>query len=90
MPKIDPPALHFQERGALFLGVMQRDVSLLAAMPSPLDLPQDSPAARYMGWRLALVPAPLGFTAGERRTRLVAAALDERADRKPGHELPAR
>jgi hypothetical protein len=33
-----------------------------------------------MGWRLALVPAPLGFTAGERRTRLVAAALDERAE----------
>jgi hypothetical protein len=57
MPKIDPPALHFQEWGALSLGVMQRDVSLVAAMPSLLDLPQDSPAVQYMGWRLALVSA---------------------------------
>jgi nucleotide-binding universal stress UspA family protein len=34
---------------------------------------------RRMGWRLALVPVPLAATAADRRCRLVAAALDERA-----------
>ena len=36
--------------------------------------------ARRIGWRLALVPVPLGAPAGERGDRLVAAALDERAE----------
>jgi nucleotide-binding universal stress UspA family protein len=34
---------------------------------------------KRMGWRLALVPVPLTATAPDRRARLVAAALDERA-----------
>jgi nucleotide-binding universal stress UspA family protein len=34
---------------------------------------------KRMGWRLALVPVPLTATAADRRRRLVAAALDERA-----------
>jgi hypothetical protein len=34
---------------------------------------------RRMGWRLALVPVPLKATAADRRRRLIAAALDERA-----------
>ena len=34
---------------------------------------------RRMGWRLALVPVPLRATAADRRRRLIAAALDERA-----------
>jgi nucleotide-binding universal stress UspA family protein len=34
---------------------------------------------KRMGWRLALVPVPLTATAANRRRRLVAAALDERA-----------
>jgi len=34
---------------------------------------------RKMGWRLALVPVPLTATAADRRQRLIAAALDERA-----------
>lgn len=36
--------------------------------------------ARRLGWRLALVPVPLGATARTRRDRLVAAAVDERAE----------
>jgi nucleotide-binding universal stress UspA family protein len=34
---------------------------------------------KRMGWRLALVPVPLTATPADRRSRLVAAALDERA-----------
>jgi hypothetical protein len=34
---------------------------------------------RRMGWHLALVPVPLRATAADRRRRLIAAALDERA-----------
>ena len=34
---------------------------------------------RRMGWRLALVPVPLRATAADRRRRLIAGALDERA-----------
>jgi hypothetical protein len=34
---------------------------------------------RKTGWRLALVPVPLTATAADRRQRLIAAALDERA-----------
>jgi hypothetical protein len=34
---------------------------------------------RRMGWHLALVPVPLAATAADRRRRLIAAALDERA-----------
>jgi nucleotide-binding universal stress UspA family protein len=34
---------------------------------------------KKMGWRLALVPVPLTATAADRRSRLVAAALDEQA-----------
>jgi nucleotide-binding universal stress UspA family protein len=34
---------------------------------------------RRMGWRLTLVPVPLRVTAADRRRRLIAAALDERA-----------
>ena len=37
-------------------------------------------ACPIYGWRLALAPAPLSFTAGERQNRLFAAALDERAE----------
>jgi len=36
--------------------------------------------ARRLGWRLALVPVPLGATARDRRERLIAAAMDERAE----------
>ena len=34
---------------------------------------------KTMGWRLALVPVPLTATDADRRSRLVAAALDEHA-----------
>jgi nucleotide-binding universal stress UspA family protein len=34
---------------------------------------------KRMGWRLALVPVPLGATAADRRRRLIDAASDERA-----------
>ena len=34
---------------------------------------------KRMGWRLALVPVPLTATDADRRSRLVAAALDEQA-----------
>jgi hypothetical protein len=34
---------------------------------------------KRMGWHLALVPVPLAATAADRRHRLIAAALDERA-----------